>query len=184
MIAPIFRGKWLANHLNISSVWKSLVAICVRVAEVWVSVFNAFVSSTKVFVSSMKRVHFQSQKCSSPAQNVFVCSVISYLEVSSRDYYLVAGNKRVSLLHVLGSLLRNPPKKEQKLGKKFQQKFISSRDGPEKSKETRQRWKNARRLPDSGMMVENQDKNTTLHLQCIFLQMLGSLLLFLFAIVP
>ena len=46
-----------SNHLDLKSVWKSLVASCVCVAEVRMRVFNAFVSSTKVFVSSAKRVH-------------------------------------------------------------------------------------------------------------------------------
>ena len=45
--------------------------------------------------------------------NMLVCSVKSYLEVSSRDY-LVASDKRVRLL--FGSWFGNPPKKEQKLG--------------------------------------------------------------------
>ena len=72
-----------SNHVDISSVWKSLVAICVRVAEVQMRIFNAIVSSIKVFVSSAKHVCLQYQ-CSSPTQNVsslaisvIVCSVIS-----------------------------------------------------------------------------------------------------------
>ena len=45
------------NHVDIRSVWKSLVAscvcvcVCVCVAEVRMCIFNAFVSSTKVFIS-------------------------------------------------------------------------------------------------------------------------------------
>ena len=54
-----------SNYLNISSVWKSVVASCVCVAEVWTHVFDTFISSTKVFVSSTKRVHYQQLKCSS-----------------------------------------------------------------------------------------------------------------------
>ena len=66
-----------SNHLNIRSVWKSMVtAVCVT--EVWTRVFNAFTSSTKctspvrnVFFSGIKSVHIQHN-------NVFVF----YLEVS------------------------------------------------------------------------------------------------------
>ena len=53
------------NHLDPRSVSKSLVASCVCVAEVGTCVFNAFVSSTKVFVSSAKLVRL-------PYNNVFV----------------------------------------------------------------------------------------------------------------
>ena len=50
--------------------------------------------------------------------NVFVCSVQSYSEVSSKDY-LIASNKHIHLL--FGSWFRNPPKK-QKLGEKVSEK--------------------------------------------------------------
>ena len=53
------------------SVWKELVTTSVCVAEVRTRVFNAFVFSTKVFVSSLKRVRLQ-------LNNVF----IFWLEVS------------------------------------------------------------------------------------------------------
>ena len=43
-----------SDHLDIRSVWKSVVASCVRVAELRMHIFN-------VFVSSMKRVHLQRQ---------------------------------------------------------------------------------------------------------------------------
>ena len=65
-------------------------------AEVRTCVFN-------VFISNAKHVHHQCQKCSSPAQNVFVASdkrvclqCASYSEVNSRGY-LVAGDKRACL---------------------------------------------------------------------------------------
>ena len=48
-----------SNHLDLRSVWKSLVASFVPVAEVRTCVFNAFVSRTKVFVSSAKCVRLQ-----------------------------------------------------------------------------------------------------------------------------
>ena len=47
--------------------------LCVCVTKTWMLVFNVFISSTKVFVSTIaKRVCVQHQKCSSPAQNAFV----------------------------------------------------------------------------------------------------------------
>ena len=49
----------MSIHLDLRSVWKCLVASCVCVAEVRTRVFNSFASSTKVFVSSVKRVHLQ-----------------------------------------------------------------------------------------------------------------------------
>ena len=49
-----------------------------------------------------------------------------------------------------------PQKKEQKLGKKFLKKFISSRDGPKKKYRNKAVMKNARRLP---------------YICCVFLQM-------------
>ena len=119
------------------------------VAGVRTYVFNVFVSSTK-------RAPLQCQKCSSPDQhktlsslaiNMFVCSVMSCLEVSSRGC-LVASDEHVRLQCdiefrgetscILKVSLENPPKKEQKLGGKVsEQNFISSRDGAEKSTETR-----------------------------------------------
>ena len=42
----------LGGELNISSVWKSLVARCVCVAEIRTRVFNVIISSTRVFISS------------------------------------------------------------------------------------------------------------------------------------
>ena len=77
-----------SDDLDISLVWKSLVASCVC-----------------VYVCGETRVHLQCPKCLSPDQhktrsslaiNAFVCSVISYLEVSSRGY-LVASNKCVCM---------------------------------------------------------------------------------------
>ena len=80
--------------------------MCVCVTEIRLYVFNVFVSSTEVFVyTSAKRVHVQRQNahpqhktCSAVAIviNLFVCSVISYLEMNSRDY-LVASNEHIRL---------------------------------------------------------------------------------------
>ena len=98
------------NHLNINSVWKSLIASCVYVAEVGNHVFNKFVSSTKVFVSSTKYVCFQCQSvplqhktCSLLAIKVFICSVILYFEWN--EFYLKVGLQTLQ--------------KKQKLGKNF-----------------------------------------------------------------
>ena len=87
-----------SDHLDKSSVWKSLVAscVCVCVAGVRTYVFN-------FFVSSAKRARLQRQKCSSPdqhktrsslAMNAFVCSVMSCSDVSRRGY-LVASDQHV-----------------------------------------------------------------------------------------
>ena len=66
-------------------------------------VVNAFISSANVFISRVKRVCPQQQKCSSPARNVLIISdkpvhlhCDLYLEVSSRDY-LVASDELVHL---------------------------------------------------------------------------------------
>ena len=79
------------------------VGVGVGVAEARTHVFNMFVSSAKVFVSSMKPVRLQHQKCLSPAQSAFVASnkpvhqqCDSYLEVTSR-YYLIASDERIRL---------------------------------------------------------------------------------------
>ena len=67
------------------------------VAEARTRVFNAFVSSAKLFSSSMKRVHLQRQKYSSPAQNTFVASnkpvrqqCDPYFDVSSTEYLIAS----------------------------------------------------------------------------------------------
>ena len=72
-----------SNHLDINSVWNSLVASCLCVANARARVFNTFVSSTEVFTStsnafiySAKSVRPQHKMHSSPAINMFVCSVI------------------------------------------------------------------------------------------------------------
>ena len=52
-----------SNHLDISSVWKSLVASSVCVDEVGTRVFNVFISSIKAFVFSAKCIRLQHQKC-------------------------------------------------------------------------------------------------------------------------
>ena len=77
--------RWVpvsSSYLNMSFVWKSMVAsyMFVHVADVGMRVFNTFISSTKLFVSSKKCVCIQRLNCSSPAWNVFVCSVILYSE--------------------------------------------------------------------------------------------------------
>ena len=73
------------------------------------------------------------------AIDVLVCSVKSYLEVSSRDY-LGARDQRVCLL--FGSWFRTPtPRKKNRNCWKtviYEKKFISVRDGPVKRTETRQ----------------------------------------------
>ena len=85
----------ISNHVHINSVWKSLVPSCVHVAEVQALVFNAFVFSTKVFVSSKKCIRLFSSAKSACLQhkmhlllaiNALVCTVILYSEVSNRDY--------------------------------------------------------------------------------------------------
>ena len=80
----------------------------------------------------------------SPAMNAYICSVKSRSEVSSRNC-LVASNKLCCLLY--RNWFRNPSKTETR-GKKFLKKnSISSRNGPMKRTETRQRWKNSRTPP-------------------------------------
>ena len=79
----------------VNFVWTLLVASCVCVAEVRTRVSNAFISrtkefSSKEFISDTKCVHNYIEI------NEFFCSVIFYLEVSSRDYR-VTSDKRVSL---------------------------------------------------------------------------------------
>ena len=61
-----------------------------------------------------------------------------------------------------------PTKKEQKLGKKSSANFISSRDRPEKSTETRHECTNARRLP---------------YICCVFLADVGCRVVFLFSFI-
>ena len=65
-----------SDYLDISSAWKSLVASCVCVAEARKLIFNMFVSSTKVFISSMKCVRLQCQRWSSIALETRVESAI------------------------------------------------------------------------------------------------------------
>ena len=64
-------------------------------------------------------------------------------------------------------------------GENFLQNFISSRDGPVKSAETRQRGKYARRLPNYRTIGEKNSKKTTLYLLygVVFLS-------FFFAVIP
>ena len=72
-IATACFRRWVpvsSIHLGISSVWKSLVASCVLVWGWSMNVcFNAFVSSTKVFITSAK--------CALPRRPVFISSTIS-----------------------------------------------------------------------------------------------------------
>ena len=56
-----------SNHLDLNSIWKSLAASCVCVAEVRPGVFN-------VLISSAKCINLQHLKCLSPAQNTFIAS--------------------------------------------------------------------------------------------------------------
>ena len=74
-----------SDHLDISSVWKSLVASCVCV---WLKFERAF--STCSFPAQNAFVVF------SPAINAFVGSVLSLSEKNSRGY-LATGDKRVRL---------------------------------------------------------------------------------------
>ena len=56
-----------SDNLEISYVWKPLVASCVCVAEVRTRVFS-------VFVSSVKCARLLCQRCSPPGRNTFVVS--------------------------------------------------------------------------------------------------------------
>ena len=49
--------------------------MCVRVAEDRIHVFNMFISSTKVFISSVKRIRLHAvPKCLSLAQDAFAAN--------------------------------------------------------------------------------------------------------------
>ena len=104
------------NHLNISSVWKLLITVCVWLKFAW-----AFSTHSS---PALKR--------SSPAQNIIATGdervqiVLSY-----------SGVKRVLHVHVFESCLRNSPKKQKLLKKVSEKNFISCKDGPEKGTETR-----------------------------------------------
>ena len=87
-----------SNHLDISFVWKSLVASCVCV---WLKFERTFSTCS----SPARNAFVSNAKCTSPdehktrsllAINAFACNVISYSEVNSRGYVIV-GNKRVCL---------------------------------------------------------------------------------------
>ena len=142
MIAPISEvsNSDYSNQLDINSAWKSLVASCVLVWLKLKHVFNTFISSAEVFISSVKHVRLQYQKCSTPAKNafvaivinLFVCSVICIWRwvagtilslamnafVCSVNSYLEVGTCSGDYLaandkhiHLLfGSRFRNPPK--------------------------------------------------------------------------
>ena len=84
--------------------WKLVVCLasCVCVIDPRACVFNRFISSAKVFISSSNKFVSRA-KCLSPAQNAFVTSdkhvrlqCDLYVEVSSKDY-LVVSDKRVHL---------------------------------------------------------------------------------------
>ena len=115
LLVPIFVGMgylWVAiisTYVLFGSHWY-ICTCCLCVAELSNMHFNVVVSRTKVFVSCIKHVHFQCQKCSCPAQSAFVCSVILYPELSSRDCH-IASDKRIHLL--FGSWLRKPPFKKE-----------------------------------------------------------------------
>ena len=89
--------------------------------------------------------------CSSVAQNAFV---------PRAKAVRLQHNKRVRLL--FGRWFKTP-RERKKLGKNVSVKLHSVKDGPEKWTETRQKWKNARRLP---------------YICCAVLQMSGNLLAF------
>ena len=126
-----------SDHIDKSSIWKSLVGVCID--GVWIRIFN-------MFVSSMKRVRLQCQKCSSLHQhktrsllaiNVFVCSVISYSKVSSRGYLVASDDAFVCSVipysEVKIGLTLPPPTRTQNgtetKGNNFLKNFVSSRDG-------------------------------------------------------
>ena len=98
--------------------------VCVCVCG-WSS--NTNFQGAKVFISSspVPKAFVLSTKC-------FHLQCDSYFEVSCK-HYLVASNKRVSLL--FGSWFRNPPKKEQELGKRFLKNLFQVRNGPIKRTE-------------------------------------------------
>ena len=152
-----------------------------------------------VFISSVKRIHLQRQKCSSPDQhktrsslaiNTFVCSAMSYFEVS-RGGYLVASNKQVCLQHVIlcseissrGYLITSnyafvcsvisylevktgikTPQTAVNSGKKFMRNVISSRDWAGKSAETRQGWENLKNPPHYRTMPVPSLASNAMHL--------------------
>ena len=107
-----------SNHRNLSSFWKSLVAMD-------------------------------------------VCSVIPCPEVSSRLPQI----KPV----LFESWFRNPPK-ELKLGKQFQQNFVSSWEGPIKNAGTRQGWKCPKLHVHyyKTMVEKDQIEGYTLYICCIY----------------
>ena len=145
-----------SDHLDIGSVWKSLVASCVCVRLKFESAFstclfpvrNTFFSSSKVFVSG-------------PAQNAFVASdnvlcLQCDSEVNSRGY-LIASDKHIHLQcdivfgGVMSCFLRaglETPQKEQKLGGKVSEK-TSFRIGMDLKKVQKEDWdeKASRTLP-------------------------------------
>ena len=103
-----------SDHLDISFVWKLLVASCVCVAEFRTCVFNVFVSNARfqrirlqranAFVSSAKSVRLRTsmhKTRSLLAINAFACNVISYSEVNSMRLCLVASDKQVCLQRVI-----------------------------------------------------------------------------------
>ena len=102
-------------------------------------VFNMFVSSTKhIHLQCQKRLFLDQHKMrSSLGINAFVCSVISYSEVSSRGYLVLSNDTFVcsviSYLEVKIGL--ETPQKEQKLREKVSEK-TSFRVGMELKKYT------------------------------------------------
>ena len=63
-----------SNQVDINSAWRSLVASCACMVEARTGIFNMLVSSAKVCISSVKRIHLQRQKYLSPAQNAYIAS--------------------------------------------------------------------------------------------------------------
>ena len=143
VIAPISEVSSCnySDHVHCSSPARTLSSLAPK----------AFVSSTKIvcpqhktclllainmFACSVIRIwRWVPRTISSLAMNVFICSVKSYSEVSSRDY-LIASNKRVRLL--FGSWFRNSPKKNRNKRKKVSGKTsFQVRAGPVKRTETR-----------------------------------------------
>ena len=120
--------------------------------------FNAFISSTKVFVSSTKCIKIKVLAlylASDPSHRLWMSTVWSHVQrwVAWYPWYK---------LYLEASLETH--RKRTKIKGKVLQNFISSMDGTVKSTKTRQGWKCANRLAYFRTMVEKKDKKATLHL--------------------
>ena len=108
------------------------------------------------------------------ATNVFTCSVISYSEVSSKDYKISSLEIKCTHLQcdiiemkqvVFKSWFRNPTKRTGPRGKKLLKRTsFQVRDGPVKRTELRQGRENSRTLPYYRMMAAYPLATNTLDL--------------------